>query len=132
MKILFYPPTREVDLNGNASELGRLAVLVAAGAGAHEAEDVSGDIAGEVALTTVQVRAVPDSAVLLSADVAKRSLCIVGDLKRLGVLAANLRETAEMQDGGHLHVDHFPGHLYLAPGSISLVVNSPHGGMPGQ
>jgi hypothetical protein len=121
-----------VDLNGNASELGRLAVLVAAGAGAHEAEDVSGDIAVEVALTTVQVRAVPDSAVLLSADVAKRSLCIVGDLKRLGVLAANLRETAEMQDGGHLHVDHFPGHLYLAPGSISLVVNSPHGGMPGQ
>jgi hypothetical protein len=51
-------------------------------------------------------------------------LCIVGDLKRLGVLAANLRETAEMQDGGHLHVDHFPGHPYLAPGSISLVVNS--------
>jgi hypothetical protein len=48
------------------------------------------------------------------------------------VLAANLRETAEMQDGGHLHVDHVPGHPYLAPGSISLVVNSPHGGMPGQ
>ena len=31
---------------------------------------------------------------------------------------------------GHLHIDYFPGHAYLAEGSLSLVVNSPHGGMP--
>ncbi|WP_328422770.1 hypothetical protein OG470_09440 [Micromonospora sp. NBC_00389] len=37
---------------------------------------------------------------------------------------------ADMEDGGHLHVDHFPDHPYLAPGSIPLVVNGPHGGMP--
>jgi hypothetical protein len=131
MKVLFHPPTGEVDLSGNADELHRLAALVTAGTGAHAAEDVGGYIAGELALTAVCVRVVPESAVLLSVDLSKRSLCIAGDLNRLEVLAANLREMAEMRDGGHLHADYFPGHPYLAPGSVALVVNSPHGGMPG-
>jgi hypothetical protein len=131
MRVWFHQPTGEIDLSGDASELRGLAELVAAGAGVHDAEGGDGDVADELALTAVRVRVVAQSAVLLSVDVSQRSLCVAGDLKWLAVLAANVRETADMQDGGHLHVDYFPGHPYLAPGSISLVVNSPHGGMPG-
>ena len=46
------------------------------------------------------------------------------------MLADNLLSMASAEDGGHLHVDYFPGHFYLAEGSLSLVVNNPHGGMP--
>jgi hypothetical protein len=131
MRALYHQPTGEIDLSGDTFELRRLAELVAAGAGVHEAEGGDGDIPGELALTAVCVRVVADGAVVLSVDVPRRSLCIAGDLKSLALLAANLQEMADMQDGGHLHVDYFPGHPYLASGSISLVVNSPHGGMPG-
>ncbi|WP_425424625.1 Imm32 family immunity protein [Streptomyces phaeochromogenes] len=56
---------------------------------------------------------------------------ISGDSDNRGVLAENLRDLATAEDGGHLHIDYFPGHFYLAEGSLPLVVNSPHGGMPG-
>ncbi|MFJ8024847.1 hypothetical protein [Streptomyces sp. NPDC096311] len=47
-----------------------------------------------------------------------------------GRCSPNLRALATDEDGGHLHTDYFPGHFYLAEGSLPLVVDSPHGGMP--
>ncbi|MFD8006720.1 Imm32 family immunity protein [Streptomyces mirabilis] len=44
--------------------------------------------------------------------------------------SAEVDLSASAEDGGHLHIDYFPGHFYLAEGSLPLVVNSPHGGMP--
>lgn len=55
MKILYYPPTPEVELSGDASELRQLARMMVAGAGRCEAEDTAGDVPGEVALTAVCV-----------------------------------------------------------------------------
>ncbi|WP_439957425.1 Imm32 family immunity protein [Nocardia arthritidis] len=34
------------------------------------------------------------------------------------------------EDGGHLHIDYFPGHPFLVEGSLPIVIDSPHGGMP--
>jgi hypothetical protein len=53
-----------------------------------------------------------------------------GDETARAALADNLRAMAAAEDGGHLHIDYFPNHPYLVEGSMSLVVNSPHGGMP--
>jgi len=130
MKILFHPPTAEVELSGDASELRRLAELLVAGAGRCEAEDSGGHILGQVALTAFCVHTRQAGAVSIGVDALKCGLCIAGDLERLNLLAANLSDVADMHDGGHLHVDYFPGHPYLASDSIALVVNSPHGGMP--
>lgn len=55
------------------------------------------------------------------------------ELSRLAGAAADgegLLSSTAAEDGGHLHVDYFPGHFYLAEGSLSLVVSSPHGDMP--
>ncbi|WP_328692070.1 hypothetical protein OHA74_25080 [Streptomyces phaeochromogenes] len=56
---------------------------------------------------------------------------ISGDSDNRAVLAENLRDLATPEDGGHLRIDYFPGHFYLAEGSLPLEVNSPHGGVPG-
>ncbi|MFF5003718.1 hypothetical protein ACFY3G_12870 [Streptomyces phaeochromogenes] len=56
---------------------------------------------------------------------------ISGDSDNRAVLAENLRDLTTAEDGGHLRIDYFPGHFYLAEGSLPLVVNSSHGGMPG-
>lgn len=65
-------------------------------------------------------------------DAARRILVISGDPAAREILADNLHAMGTATDGGHLHVDYFPGHPYLVEGSVSLVVNSPHGGMPTQ
>ncbi|CCH20409.1 Imm32 family immunity protein [Micromonospora lupini] len=44
--------------------------------------------------------------------------------------ADQLRDTATMHDGGHVHLEYVKGHPYLAPGSVPLILNSPRGGMP--
>nr|WP_170201760.1 hypothetical protein [Actinocorallia herbida] len=45
-------------------------------------------------------------------------------------LAQEINEIADLADGAHFHIEHYPDHPYLAEGSQPLVVNSPHGGMP--
>ena len=126
MRLVRDPVFGEVDLTASAEELGRLAGAVAEGAGLLDAT-VS---AGGNALVGVEVRKTAGPGVLLGLDPERRILVISGDSAARAVLAENLRGMASAEDGGHLHVDYFPGHFYLAEGSLSLVVNSPHGGMP--
>ncbi|HEY1664893.1 MAG TPA: hypothetical protein VGG54_04320 [Trebonia sp.] len=117
----------EVDLVASAEELSRLAGAVADGEGlfSSTASPGSNDLAG------VEVKKAPGPGVLVHLVPERRILVISGDSAGRAVLAGNLLSIASAEDGGHLHIDYFPGHFYLAEGSLSLVVNSPHGGMPG-
>ncbi|WP_442933777.1 Imm32 family immunity protein [Micromonospora sp. CPCC 205556] len=49
---------------------------------------------------------------------------------KLARLAEIVRDMADHDDGGHLHVEHHPDHWYLAEGSVAVILASPHGGMP--
>jgi hypothetical protein len=78
----------------------------------------------------VEAREGTGPGVSIAVDLERQILVISGDPAARALLADNLRGMAEMEDGGHLHVDYFPNHPFLAEGSVPLVVNSPHGGMP--
>ncbi|GAA3091580.1 hypothetical protein GCM10017562_73430 [Streptomyces roseofulvus] len=126
MKLVSDPGFGEVDLSGSAEELTCLAHAVAQGNGLLDATPVPG---GEV-LGGVAVRATSGPGVLVQWDADRQILVIGGDSVGRAALAEQLLAMATAEDGGHLHIDYFPGHAYLADGSLSLVVNSPHGGMP--
>ncbi|MEU1622441.1 hypothetical protein ABZ479_34760 [Streptomyces sp. NPDC005722] len=126
MRLTVDPVYGEVDLAASAGELTALADAVAAGDGFIGATAPAGDgfLAG------VDVRTAAGAGVRIGVDAARRVLVISGDPGARAVLADELHAMAAATDGGHVHVDHFPDHPYLAEGSVSLVVNSPHGGMP--
>ncbi|MEU8310819.1 hypothetical protein AB0C84_45665 [Actinomadura sp. NPDC048955] len=67
---------------------------------------------------------------MIAADIDAKSLTITGNLRALRVIANSLSQMAQSEDGGHLHIEHYPDHPYIKEGSLPLVVNSPHGGMP--
>ncbi|MFD7415122.1 Imm32 family immunity protein [Kitasatospora purpeofusca] len=119
------PVCDEVDLTASAEELNRLADAVAEGEGL-----LSSTASNSDTLTGVEVKRTPGPGVLIHLDSERQILVISGDVAGRAVLADNLRGMASAEDGGHLHIDYHPGHFYLAEGSVPLVVNSPHGGMP--
>ncbi|WP_410810101.1 hypothetical protein [Micromonospora sp. 067-2] len=57
-------------------------------------------------------------------------LTVRGGSESRSLFADLLRDVANMDDGGHVHLEHFEGHYFLSPDSVPLVVNSPHAGMP--
>ncbi|WP_329362329.1 Imm32 family immunity protein [Streptomyces sp. NBC_01483] len=126
MKLVSDPGYGEVDLSASAEELTGLASAVAQGEGLFSSifSPDGNTLAG------VEVRGSSGPGVLIHRDAERQILVISGDSAGRTVLAENLRDMATAEDGGHLHIDHFPGHRYLAEGSLPLVVNSPHGGMP--
>ncbi|MFC7266046.1 Imm32 family immunity protein [Streptomyces lutosisoli] len=128
MRLISDPGYGEVDLSASAEELTGLASAVAQGEGLLS----STFSPGGNALAGVEVRGTSGPGVLIHRDAERQILVISGDSASRAVLAENLRDMATAEDGGHLHIDYFPGHFYLAEGSLPLVVNSPHGGMPTQ
>ncbi|WP_406328341.1 hypothetical protein [Streptomyces sp. NBC_00203] len=126
MRLVSDPTYGEVDLSASAEELTRLATAVAQGEGLVS----STSSPGSDALAGVEVKETSGPGVLIHRDAERQILVISGDSASRAVLAENLRDMATAEDGGHLHIDYFPGHFYLAEGSLPLVVNSPHGGMP--
>lgn len=126
MRFVRDPVFGEVDLTASAEELSRLAGAVADGEGVFGSSALS---SGEV-LAGVEVRKSSGPGVLIDLDPERQVLVISGDPAGREALADDLRGMASTEDGGHLHIDYFPGHFYLAEGSVSLVVSSPHGGMP--
>jgi hypothetical protein len=54
------------------------------------------------------------------------ALVLAGQLAALQILAENLSAFAENPSvmGGHLHIEYFPDHFYLRPGSAPLTVVS--------
>ncbi|GAA1985149.1 hypothetical protein GCM10009838_54140 [Catenulispora subtropica] len=126
MRLASGPEYSEVDLTASTEELNALADAVEMGVGllSSTPSPDSHDLAG------VEVRASSGPGVLLRLDSERQILMISGDVASRTVFAENLRDMASTEDGGHLHIDYFPRHFYLAEGSLPLVVNSPHGGMP--
>jgi hypothetical protein len=116
-----------VDFSATAYEYRALAKLIRAGGGTCAADAIT-DTSGAVSLSSVQVSTTPGAKVLIAID--ETALHISGDLASLATLAANLESMADSDDGGHMHDDYYPGHFYLARGTASLIINSPHGGMP--
>ncbi|MFI1480893.1 hypothetical protein [Streptomyces sp. NPDC020747] len=126
MRLVSDPEYGEVDLSASAEELTGLASAVAQGEGLlSSAYPSDGNT-----LAGIEVRGTSGPGVLIHRDPERQILVISGDSASRTVLAENLQAMATAEDGGHLHVDYFPGHFYLAEGSLPLVVNSPHGGMP--
>ena len=113
MRLVCDPPFSEVDLMASAEELSRLAGAVADGEGllSSAASLGSNDLAG------VEAKKTSGPGVLIRLDPERQILVIGGDSGGRAVLADNLLSMASAEDGGHLHVDYFPGHFYLAEGS---------------
>ncbi|MFB7620552.1 hypothetical protein [Kitasatospora sp. NPDC056181] len=126
MELVSDPVYGEVDLTASAEELTRLASAVADGEGLLN----STSSPGSNALAGIEVREAPGPGVRIRLDAPRQILVISGDPVARAILADNLHGMAIAEDGGHLHIDYFPEHPYLAEGSLPLVVNSPHGGMP--
>ncbi|MET9697495.1 hypothetical protein ABZY31_11275 [Streptomyces sp. NPDC006529] len=122
----FDPLFDMVDIAGSAEELTSLADAVAAGQGLLDCASAP----GRNTLAGVEVRPGPGPGVLVQHDAERRILVISGDAEAREALAGELRDMALAEDGGHLHIELYPEHDYVAEGSLSLVVNSPHGGMP--
>ncbi|WP_328744178.1 hypothetical protein OHT57_02510 [Streptomyces sp. NBC_00285] len=128
MRLVSDPVYGEVDLTATATELACLARAVAEGDGFISAASASPPDGSTLA--GIEVRNALDSGVRIGLDARRQILVISGDLHARAVLAENLHALVTAEDGGHLHIDYFPEHPYLVPGSLPLVVNSPHGGMP--
>ncbi|MFE1801539.1 hypothetical protein ACFW9L_36000 [Streptomyces sp. NPDC059517] len=125
MRLVSDPGYAEVELSGSAEELTRLADAVARGEGLLSTVSTP----GSNELTGAEVLEAPGH-VLIRRDPERQILVISGDSASRAVLAENLLAMATAEDGGHLHIEHFPDHDYLAEGSLALMVSSPHGGMP--
>ncbi|MGW3631958.1 Imm32 family immunity protein [Streptomyces sp. NPDC005122] len=128
MRLVSDPQYGEVILSASMEELTWLASAVTQGDGL-----LSSTLSpGGNTLAGIEVRGTSGPGVLIRRDAERQILVISGDFASRAVLAENLRDMATAEDGGHLHIDYFPGHFYLAEGSLPLVVNSPHGGMSTQ
>ncbi|MFE1874713.1 hypothetical protein ACFW9N_28165 [Streptomyces sp. NPDC059496] len=130
MRILFFPDEDGVDVSGGAADLVALALALVAGKGGMETTVSAEPGFGGTELASVEVVSTSGPGVRIRVDSEQSVLLIEGDQPGLTVLGDELRSIAEMDDGGHQHIEYFPDHYYLAAGSLAMVVNSPHGGMP--
>ncbi|MGI5453241.1 Imm32 family immunity protein [Streptomyces sp. CA-249302] len=126
MKLVLDRAYGEVDLTASAEQLNRLASAVGDGEGLLGPTSAPG---GDH-LAGVEVETSSGPGVRIRLDAPRHVLVISGDPVARAALADDLRAMAAAEDGGHLHIDYFPDHPYLMEGTLSLVVNSPHGGMP--
>ncbi|MEU2448766.1 hypothetical protein ABZ605_01690 [Streptomyces sp. NPDC012765] len=129
---MFFPESDEVDVSGDATELAGLALVLLTGQGASRTTTSTSTEAGfgGTALASIEVVGTDGPGVRIAVDPARGALVIEGDRAGLAALADDLRGVAEMDDGGHRHIEYYPDHHYLAADSQPIVVNSPHGGMP--
>ncbi|MFJ9871056.1 hypothetical protein [Streptomyces sp. NPDC101165] len=126
VRLVSDPVFGEVDLTASAEELAGLASAVTEGDGFIGS---TSPLAGET-LAGIEVRKTAGPGVRIELDASRQVLVISGDFGARAILADNLQAMATAETGGHLHIDYFPEHPYLVEGSVPIVVNSPHGGLP--
>ncbi|MFF8268350.1 hypothetical protein ACF059_13260 [Streptomyces sp. NPDC016562] len=129
MRVLFFPD-EGLDVSGSAAELVALALALAAGKGSVATTASAEPSFGGTELASVEVVSTSGPGVHIGVELERGALRIEGDRPGLTALAEELQSIAEMDDGGHQHIEYFPDHYYLAAGSLAMVVKSPHGGMP--
>ncbi|MEU1350370.1 hypothetical protein [Streptomyces sp. NPDC005795] len=130
MRVWFLPDGSGVDVSGGTTELVVMARALVAGKGCVETTASAEASFGGTELASVEVVSTNGPGALIRVDMEHRVLFIEGDRLGLTALADEVRSIAEMNDGGHQHIEYFPGHYYLAAGSVPMVVTSPQGGMP--
>lgn len=115
---------REVDVSGSAADLRDLAnFLRSIGGGVLRADAPADPSPYEHSSSRVEVVVDDTSELLLtSLDEDRQALRLIGPNWALELLADNVADQAS-DPAGHLHVEWFPDHFYLAPGSVSLVVS---------
>ncbi|MFD5817335.1 hypothetical protein [Streptomyces sp. NPDC127038] len=122
LKVLRGDSTEELELSGSPSELLALGRKLRRGEGEAVLAKVSDPAPYGRSLARIDVRQASGKIRISSAGDSE-SLTVEGGLESLSLLAENIEGFAlEADQGDHLHVDHFPGHDYLAEGSGSLVV----------
>jgi hypothetical protein len=56
--------------------------------------------------------------------ISEKQLLVSGDRERLSLLSKTVANFAtDWREGEHLHIEHFDGHIYLSPNSISIVLS---------
>ncbi|MGV9213825.1 Imm32 family immunity protein [Micromonospora sp. RB23] len=119
----YYSAAEGIDIVGARAELCHLAELVASGGELSLAPSAHSRHLRGVLVEVTQ------GPVVIGVD-GRHYFSIHGGAESRSLLADLLRQVANMDDGGHVHLEYFEGHYFLAPDSVPLIVNSPHGGMP--
>ncbi|QMU77275.1 hypothetical protein GXW83_17810 [Streptacidiphilus sp. PB12-B1b] len=122
MRLVADPDHGGVDLAASAEELDRLATTVAQGAGFIRSAPAPDDNA----LVGIDVLSTDGPGVRIDLDARQRLAVISGDAPARAALADHLRAAATTPDSEPLRLNHTPDHPYLAEGSLSLIVRSPH------
>ncbi|MEU6072809.1 hypothetical protein [Micromonospora sp. NPDC047074] len=123
MELDYHSAADGVDITSDRPGLCRLADLLAGGGELSLAQS-----AHPQRLRGVLVEATQGPVVIGVDD--RGYLTVRGGAAGRSLFADQLRDIADMDDGGHVHLEYFEDHHFLAPDSVPLIVNSPHGGMP--
>lgn len=125
-KVLRGEPTGELELSGTRSELLALADELRRGHGRIPLAEVSNPFPYSRSLSWMRIH--PGSGkILISSSEDSSCVDVRGGPEALALLADGIEGFAAQADqDGHLHVDHFPDHDYLAEGSGSVVVAIDH------
>jgi len=112
----------ELSIFGTAAEYRRFADLVRAGGGAVDL-DAEADAIDEP-LARVLVRRTDATTVTFTR--ADRDLIVEGPAEHLHTVAHIFDESAgQAGGGGHVHLDPYPGHVFLDARSASVILNDP-------
>ena len=115
---------QEVEVSGSPADLRDLADFIRLGDGGVLRMEAAADPSPYThAASKVEVVIDDNSEWLLtSLDDDSQTLRLVGPRRSLELLADNVADQAN-DPYGHLHIEWFPDHFYLAPDSLSLVVS---------
>jgi len=125
MNIRHSSRTGETEVEGTRLELIELAAKIAQKTSEMQATNVGLPKPYDQFLRSIIIDEIPNARVSLS--VSNNVLKIVGDRARLEILAENLLGLAKSEtQEEHLHIEHFPDHFYLDPGSLPTVFSVLH------
>jgi malonyl CoA-acyl carrier protein transacylase len=123
MKLIGKYDEGQIDLEGDAESLRRLAEEI------RQLRDVferplnkpsSGSQAPDSGLAISLKIEVANDKVCVSRT--KRQIVITGSNEKLKILAQNIQFAADNVDSNHQHIDYHPGHFYLDPHSVPLII----------
>lgn len=126
MIVLVTADGREGTLQGDASEYRSLADALRSGAGTISLSGQVDATPYDSELTTIEIATRPAVGVTITPDPEKRVLYISGDAGKLAILADIVSDSAALEaTGGHVHIEHYEDHPYLAASSMPLVLADP-------
>ncbi|GAB3171552.1 hypothetical protein GCM10027259_06890 [Micromonospora palomenae] len=122
MKVLYAEDTKELELSGTGQELRDLAACLRSSRGILPL-DTGGDPSPyDKALSLIEFECTSGH-VVISHVSARDALRIQGGADELDVFASSVEEFGNEGDpSAHIHVEHVPGHEYLAPSTEPLVI----------